>query len=193
MRFNFNKIKPMEDTFPPEIRDLIYKFAYDLDETVLSSLTSMAFRNTFMMPVPIGWKYFLKDLGDNTHKFDWRKYLKNIYACPIDLDGVKESLRMINWNSLRYKQSALSEFVKTNTKVGLMARVRRYDQQRQVVHMVWHCLTCCTPSDFTVHCHKNNNYKRYCHIRYFDTPLSYYWPLNEVRRRNFLQFSNHSF
>ena len=190
MRHNFDKIQPMKDMFPRELRDIIYRYAYDCDEATLSALTSLAFRNTFMLPVPVGWRFFLHDGGDNTYSFRWYRYLKDIYACPIDMQGVRETLRMINWNAVRYKQTAISEFVKTNTKVGLMARMRRPDQQRNVVHMIWHCLTCCTPSDFTVLCHKNNNYKRFCHVNYFDTPLSYYWPLNEFRRYS-LKFLNH--
>ena len=195
MRNNFDRIKPMHDILPAELVDIIYEYAYDLKEATLAAIAGTAVRNTFLMPVPDGWKTFLINNGDNTHTFNWRKFLKDVYQSPIDMAGVKETLKLMNWNSLRYKQSAISEFVKTNTKSGLMARMRRYDQQRNVVHMIWHCLTCCSPSDFTVQCHKNDNYKRFCHVNYFDTSLSYYYPLNQIRlsHYNYLKFGDRSF
>ena len=188
MRNNFDSIKIMKDTLPPELRDIIYNYAYGIKESTLCCLASTALRSTFMMPVPVGWKRLLTP--DN--QFRWRVYLRDIFAGPLDMKGVTETLRLMNWNSLRYKQSALSEFVKTSTKGSLRARLRRADQQRNVVHMIWHCLTCCSPSDFCVEAHKNDNYKRYCHVQYFDTCLSYYYPLNEMRRYS-LKFLDHLF
>ena len=168
MRDNFDRLQCMKDAFPQELRDLIYQYAYNHKESVLSVLTETAIRNTHYMPVPFGWKRLLKP----DKSFNWRLYLQDIYAGQLDIKGILETLRLMNWNSLRYKQTAISEFVKTNTKGSLRARIRRYDLQRNVVMMIWQCLTSCAPSDFCVEAHKNDNYKRFCHIRYIDTPLS---------------------
>ena len=172
---SFNSLRMFND-LPTVVDDIIWDFAYGMSRTLLSVKASEARTNTYNMPVPTAWKNFFRTDFYNRVEFDWMMFLADPEASLICTDAVTESLNLLNWNALRAKGNAVSMFVRTSTKTNLKARLQDEYLQNDVVHMVWHLLTCAGRGDFTTHAWRNNNYNRFLAIPYFNRPLSAYYP-----------------
>ena len=162
--------------FPCEVEDLIFDFAYSMTRADLHHLASMALSASYRMPVPKEWRI----LVDNSEMFRWHRFLQNPNTILIDVDAVKETLNLMNWNAVRVKTNALSHYIKTTTKRSIRCMLDNPitclnpQTMSTAVHMVWHILTCCEPQDFKVEAHKNDRFNRFCFIPYFNRPLSAY-------------------
>ena len=162
--------------FPCEVEDLIFDFAYSMTRADLHHLASMALSASYRMPVPKEWRI----LVDNSEMFRWHRFLQNPNTILIDVDAVKETLNLMNWNAVRVKTNALSHYIKTTTKRSIRCMLDNPitclnpQTVSTAVHMVWHILTCCEPQDFKVEAHKNDRFNRFCFIPYFNRPLSAY-------------------
>ena len=162
--------------FPCEVEDLIFDFAYSMTRADLHHLASMALSASYRMPVPKEWRM----LVDNSEMFRWHRFLQNPNTILIDVDAVKETLNLMNWNAVRVKTNALSHYIKTTTKRSIRCMLDNPitclnpQTVSTAVHMVWHILTCCEPQDFKVEAHKNDRFNRFCFIPYFNRPLSAY-------------------
>ena len=162
--------------FPCEVEDLIFDFAYSMTRADLHNLAAMALSASYRMPVPKEWRI----LVDNSEMFRWHRFLQNPNTILIDVDAVKETLNLMNWNAVRVKTNALSHYIKTTTKRSIRCMLDNPitclnpQTVSTAVHMVWHILTCCEPQDFKVEAHKNDRFNRFCFIPYFNRPLSAY-------------------
>ena len=162
--------------FPKEVEDLIFDYAYGFDRDHIHQLSCKARSASYRMPVPRAWRY----LVDDTNIFRWDIFLSDPQTILIDVDAVKETLNLMNWNAVRVKTNALSHYIKTTTKRSIMCMLDNPisclnpQTMSTAVHMVWHILTCCEPQDFKVEAHKNDRYNRFCFIPYFNRPLSAY-------------------
>lgn len=162
--------------FPCEVEDLIFDFAYSMTRADLHNLAAMALSASYRMPVPKEWRM----LVDNSEMFRWHRFLQNPNTILIDVDAVKETLNLMNWNAVRVKTNALSHYIKTTTKRSIRCMLDNPitclnpQTVSTAVHMVWHILTCCEPQDFKVEAHKNDRFNRFCFIPYFNRPLSAY-------------------
>ena len=167
--------------FPQEVEDIIFEYAYNMSRAELHYLAQQASSATFRMPVPKAWRL----LVDECNCFKWYQFLHDPHTILIDVEAVKETLNLINWNAVRLKSNAVSHYVKTTTKRSIRCMLDNPitclnpQTMSTAVHMVWHILSCCEPQDFKVECHKNNRYNRYCFIPYFNRPLSAYLLPNE--------------
>ena len=175
MHDSFADLKVFE-CFPTGVENIVFDFAYGMSRGDLHSLSSRARSASFRMPVPRAWRL----LVDETNMFRWRRFLRNPNTILINVDAVKETLRLMNWNAIRLKTNALSHYIKTTTKRSIHCMLNNPitclnpQTMSTAVHMVWHILTCCEPQDFKVDAHKNDRYNRYCFIPYFNRPLSAY-------------------
>ena len=165
---------------PKHIEDLIFTYAYDMSRSALHLMCTQARSASFRMPVPSSWR----SLIGHDNKFKWNVFLKNPSSVLIDVDAVKQSLSLMNWNAIRLRTNALSHYIRTTTKKSLMVMLDNPitcinpQTVATAIHMVWHILSCCEPQDFRVEAHKNDNYNRFCYIPYFNRPLSAYLPTN---------------
>ena len=175
MHTSFLDLKVFNE-LPSVVDDLIFLYAYTMTRDILHVKANKARTVTYNMPVPTAWKRFFS-LND-THRlaFDWREFLKDPDNDPVYHPAVLETLNMLNWNSLRSKNNAITRFVRTSTKTSLKRRLKDDLLRRNVVHMVWHLLTCAGRGDFTTVAWRNNNYARYLSIPHFNRPLSSYYP-----------------
>ena len=107
--------------FPCEIEDLIFDFAYSMTRADLHHLASMARSASYRMPVPKEWRI----LVDNSEMFRWHRFLQNPNTILIDVDAVKETLNLMNWNAVRVKTNALSHYIKTTTKRSIRCRLEK--------------------------------------------------------------------
>jgi len=155
---------------------MIFHYAYGITRDQLNALAQAARSASYRMPVPRAWRL----LVDETNIFRWYRFLADPETILIDVDAVKETLRLMNWNAVRVKTNALSHYIKTTTKRSIMTMLDNPisclnpQTMSTAVHMVWHILSCCEPQDFKVEAHKNDRYNRYCFIPYFNRPLSAY-------------------
>ena len=162
--------------FPTDVEDLIFEFAYGMTRTSLHNLAHLARSASYRMPVPNAWRL----LVDHRNRFRWRTFLNNPTTILIDVDAVKETLSLINWNAVRTKTNALSHYIRTTTKRSIRCMLDdpitclNPQTMSTAIHMVWHLLSCCEPQDFKVECHRNDRYNRFCFIPYFNRPLSAY-------------------
>ena len=162
--------------FPQDVEDLIFDLAYGIPQQDLHNLASMARSASYRMPVPKTWRL----LVDEMNIFRWDIFLQEPETILIDVEAVKETLRLINWNAVRTKTNALSHYIKTTTKRSIMSMLDNPitclnpQTMSTAVHMVWHILSCCEPQDFKVEAHRNDKYNRFCFIPYFNRPLSAY-------------------
>ena len=180
MHTTFQDLKVFND-IPLVVDDIIFHYTYGMNRSMLHIKTAIARSTTYNMPVPIAWKrYFSKSPPSSLirFKFDWKKFLENVEGDLIDFDAVCETLNLLNWNALRSKGNAISNFVRTSTKTSLKRRLQDERLRQTVVHMVWHLLTCAGRGDFTTQAWKNNNYLRYLTIPYFNRPLTAYYPID---------------
>ena len=177
MRTTFHDLKVFGE-LPLVVDDLIFQYAYGMTRDVLHIKANKARTVTYNMPVPIAWKRFFRydRLRNSQIEFDWYTFLKNVEADVICPEAVSETLNLLNWNSLRSKGNAISNFVRTSTKTSLKRRLLDPELRRTVVHMVWHLLSCAGRGDFTTLAWRNNNYQRYLTIPHFNRPLSAYYP-----------------
>lgn len=167
------------DTFkslPVEVENIVFDYAYGLTRAELHNLAVMARSASYRMPVPRAWRL----LVDDTNIFRWYTFLNNPNTILIDVEAVKETLDLINWNAIRLKSNGLSQYIRTTTKKAIRCMLNNPitclnpQTMSTAIHMVWHILSCCEPQDFKVECHKNNKFNRYCFIPYFNRPLSAY-------------------
>ena len=180
-----NVIEQMHDSFadlkvferlPSDVEDLIFEYAYDMPRGELHQLAFIARSASYRMPVPQAWR----KLVDSTNMFRWHRFLRNPNSILIDVEAVKETLNLMNWNAVRVKTNALSHYIKTTTKRSIRCMLNNPisclnpQTMSTAVHMVWHILTCCEPQDFKVDAHKNDRFNRFCFIPYFNRPLSAY-------------------
>ena len=175
MHTSFIDLKVFNE-FPEVVDDLIFRFAYDTTRDILHIKANKARTLTYNMPVPTAWKRFFSLNEVHRFAFDWPAFLKNVDADPVYIPAVTETLNMLNWNSLRSKNNAITRFVRTSTKTSLKRRLKDELMRRNVIHMVWHLLTCAGRGDFTTAAWRNNNYARYLSIPHFNRPLSSYYP-----------------
>ena len=175
MHTSFIKLKQFND-LPKPIDDLIFQYTYAMTRVELHKKTNEVRTKTYNMPVPIAWKRFFRHNATFSVEFDWNTFLKNVDADIINPQAVSDTLNLLNWNSLRSKGNAISQFVRTSTKTSLKSRLLDRQLRRNVIHMVWHILSCAGRGDFTTHAWKNNNYHRFLTIPYFNRPLCSYYP-----------------
>ena len=164
------------DRFPVEVENVIFDFAYGMSRGELHAMANIARSASFRMPVPKTWRL----LVDEHNCFKWYQFLHDPHTILIDVDAVKETLDLINWNAIRTKTNALSHYIRTTTKKSIRCMLDNPitclnpQTMSTAIHMVWHILSCCEPQDFKVDCHRNNKFNRYCFIPYFNRPLSAY-------------------
>ena len=161
---------------PTDVEDIVFDYAYGMTREDLHNLSNMARSASFRMPIPKAWRL----LVDECNIFRWWQFLRNPNTILIDVDAVKETLRLINWNAVRLRTNAVSHYIKTTTKKSIMCMldnpISSLNPQTMstAIHMVWHILSCCEPQDFKVEAHKNDRFNRFCFIPYFNRPLSAY-------------------
>ena len=173
---SFSDLDLVFKKFPADVEDLIFGYAYGCNRDDLNTLATAAHSASYRMPVPKAWRL----LVDDTNIFRWDRFLLDPQTILIDVDAVKETLRLINWNAVRVKTNAVSHYIRTTTKRSIMCMLDNPisclnpQTMSTAVHMVWHILSCCEPQDFKVDAHKNDRFNRFCFIPYFNRPLSAY-------------------
>ena len=158
---------------PKSIEDLIFVMAYGLTRQTLHLKANSTRTASYTMPVPIAWKRFI-NIHDGT--FYWRLFLQDIYAELIDVESVKESLNLLNWNQLRSKQNAIANLVRTVTKTNMRYALSVPGRRSTTIHMIWHILTCATRGDYCTRAFRGNNVKDFLYVPYFNRPLTAYYP-----------------
>ena len=163
-------------SIPEDVEDIIFDCAYGITREHLHHLACLARSATYRMPVPKSWRL----LVDEMNVFRWDRFLLDPQTILIDVDAVKETLALINWNAVRTKTNAISHYIRTTTKKSIRCMLDNPitclnpQTMSTAIHMVWHILSCCEPQDFKVEAHRNGRYNRYCFIPYFNRPLSAY-------------------
>ena len=174
MHTSFKDLKVF-NRFPKVVEDLIFLYAYGLTRGTLH-LKAVSVRSaTYALPVPLAWKWFF---DEDSCTFHWRRFLRDHTAEIIDDCAVMESLNLLNWNQLRSKQNAISNLVRTNTKVNLKRQLTMSNRRDNTIQMVWHLLTCASRSDYCARAFRNENVNRYLYIPYFNRPLTAYYPVS---------------
>ena len=177
---SFSDLDPVFNIFPTDVEDLIFGYAYGCNRGDLNTLSTAARSASYRMPVPKAWRLLVTD----RNTFRWRRFLRDPHTILIDVEAVKETLNLMNWNAIRIKTNALSHYIKTTTKRSIRCMLNNPisclnpQTMSTAVHMVWHILTCCEPQDFKVDAHKNDRFNRFCYIPYFNRPLSAYLQAN---------------
>ena len=162
------------DTLPKDIEDIIFDTAYGMSRRELHTKCQMAKSTTYAMPVPYAWK---RCYDEANHCFNFDEFLKNIDGPVINFEAVAETLNLLNWNALRSKQNSAANFVRTSTKTNLKYRLSKRSQRTNATHMIWHLLTTASRGDYCIAAFRNNNYKRFLYVPYFNRPLCAYFPI----------------
>ena len=137
---------------PDVIDDIIFDFAYGVSKQYIHETASAARSASFRMPVPKAWRL----LVDENNSFLWERFLNAPSTILIDVEAVKQTLELINWNVARTKSNALSHYVRTTTKKSILCMLDNPitclnpQTVSTAIHMVWHILSCCEPQDFKV-------------------------------------------
>ena len=165
------------DVFPTVIIDMIFMYAYNMTKQDLHHHVILAKSASHRMPVPRAWKRYI---NPSDRSFRWSLFLENPDTILIDVNAVKYTLSLINWNAVRAKSCPLTQYTRMTTKkaIGVMLNSPISCNNPQTVataiHMVWHLLTCCDESDFRIEARRHTNYVYYCYVPYFNRPLSAY-------------------
>ena len=169
-------MKEIEFQLPTVLCDIIIQFCYDIERlSILNNNAKLTYLNSRQLPVPNFWRNCLR-YENRFASFNWTAFLSSDMnphnmKTLINLEGVQNTIKILNWNHLKMSTSLMTTIMRTYQKNRLIRQLKRWDAHTTaLIYQLQRYLVCCGKDNIFLRNQYNFNL---ANIRN-PTPLSLY-------------------